>query len=113
MQSLQGSVEYLLRLDRLDPTGPIVGAFLDSEFGETETSLAAGEPVFLYTDGLTEAQRGHDMYGEGRLFTLLAKMGHVSTGDMIGRVLGEVMKFAGSDLRDDLAMLVFKWVPDE
>jgi serine phosphatase RsbU (regulator of sigma subunit) len=64
--------------------------------------------LFLYTDGLTEARSGGELFGEERLFQLLACRGGESSGDIARRVLEEVLRFAGGRLNDDLAVLDVK-----
>lgn len=100
-------------VDRLGSTGPLLGAFMDSEFTEEEIVLDADELLFLYTDGLTEARSGHGLYGEERLFDLLSSVKTRSTRDVVARVVREVMKFSKNMLSDDLAILAVKRLPHE
>ena len=58
----------------LPRTGPPAGAFEGVQFGLAEARLGRGELLFLYSDGLTEARRGDEFYGEERLFALLSKV---------------------------------------
>jgi GAF domain-containing protein len=88
----------------LSRTGPPAGAFEDVQFGLSEARLGLGELLFLYSDGLTEARRGDDLYGEERLLALLSRVGG-SPHDILRRVLDDVMLFSGGDLRDDMAVL--------
>jgi len=55
-------------LSRLSATGPILGAFDNAEFGQSDACLETDELLFLYTDGLTEARRDRDQYGQERVF---------------------------------------------
>ena len=45
--------------------GPPLGTFL-GEYGIAELQLDPGDYLILYTDGITEARRGGDMFGESR-----------------------------------------------
>lgn len=90
---------------RLPTTGPLLGAFADSIFDEAETRLDLDELLLLYTDGLTEARRGGEFYGEKRLFDLLAWTTDRSAGALVSSVIADVMSYTGNHLRDDLAML--------
>ena len=58
----------------LSRTGPPAGAFKGVQFGLAETRLGFGDLLFLYSDGLTEARRGAEFYGEERLFALLSSV---------------------------------------
>ena len=60
---------------RLSVTGPLLGAFGDVEFDQAEVRLDLDEILFLYTDGLTEARRDHELFGEERLFAFLGSTG--------------------------------------
>ena len=93
---------------RLAVTDPILGAFAAVEYGETEAQLDIGELLFLYTDGLTEARRGAEMYGEERLFTLLAGPIPESAQEVVAVVMDDVLAFASGHLRDDLAILAVR-----
>ena len=88
----------------LPRTGPPAGAFKDVQFGLAEARLGIGELLFLYSDGLTEARRGAELYGEERLFALLSKVDR-SPQIVLRRVVDDVMAFSGGKLRDDMAML--------
>jgi serine phosphatase RsbU (regulator of sigma subunit) len=92
-------------------TGPIVGGFADMEFGESEAHLGSGDLLFLYTDGLTEARRDGEFYGEKRLFGFLSA-GRASNGelagDVVSDVVGDVISFSRGSLRDDMAILAIE-----
>jgi len=87
--------------------GTIVGAFAGMEYGQSEAYLGVGDLLFLYTDGLTEARRNGELYGEQRLFEFLAS-NHGSTRDVVSDVVGDVVSFSQGMLRDDLAILAIK-----
>ncbi|MBK80718.1 MAG: hypothetical protein CMQ43_07385 [Gammaproteobacteria bacterium] len=46
------------RVELLPHTGPALGLYGEAEFGEHVLTLAPGDRVLLYTDGLLDAQRG-------------------------------------------------------
>ena len=89
-------------------TDPILGAFASVDFGESEEHLDAGEMLFLYTDGLTEARRGSELYGEERLFALLGKSTREPAQEVVAEVMDDVLRFASGNLRDDLAILAVR-----
>src|SRR3712207_1993981 len=66
--------------------------------------LAPGDRLLLYTDGVTEARRGRQEYGEGRL---LARAGGAPTGaePLVAAVLEDVLEFQSGVPRDDVALL--------
>ncbi len=72
--------------EELDQTGIILSPALEGEWEVRERKLAPGSRVFLYTDGITEAEGATGEFGEGRL----ARM--VSTSSAGGQeLLAEVL----------------------
>jgi serine phosphatase RsbU (regulator of sigma subunit) len=100
-------------ISKLSATGPLLGAFAASAFDQAETRLEPDELLFLYTDGLTEARREGQLYGEDRLFTFLLSKGTAPSSDVVQTVIDEVMSFSGKRLRDDLALLAVRRVEPE
>jgi GAF domain-containing protein len=98
---------------KLPVSDPILGAFADVEFGETDARLEAGELLFLYTDGLTEARRGAELYGEERLLALLGSTTRGPARELVAEVMADVMSFAAGHLRDDLAILAVRLQPTD
>ena len=47
--------------------GTVLGAWTDADFPRVTTTLAAGELLVLYTDGVTDAVGESERYGEERL----------------------------------------------
>lgn len=95
---------------KLPASAPIVGAFSQVVFDESEACLDWDEFLFLYTDGLTEAWQDSDLYGEERLFELLSASKRGSAQDIVAEAMADVMQFAGNRLRDDLAVLAVRRV---
>jgi serine phosphatase RsbU (regulator of sigma subunit) len=92
----------------LPATSPLIGAFTDFSYANAETYLACGDLLFLYTDGLTEARRGQDMFGESRVFAMIGRLRVFAPGVVVGRVIDSAVAFAGGGLRDDLAVLALQ-----
>lgn len=88
--------------------GMIVGAFDDAHFTEVTVLLAADESLFLYTDGVTEAGRAGDFFGEHGLIEALAEP--TTTPDLVHRVLDRVLEFQERVPRDDIAILAIRAV---
>jgi sigma-B regulation protein RsbU (phosphoserine phosphatase) len=93
---------------RLKATGPLIGAFPAMEYADYEACLGLDELLFLYTDGLTEARRNGELYGEERLFVLLATTERRTSSEVVGALLADVTTFAGNRLKDDLAILAIR-----
>ena len=47
-------------------TGSLIGVLVDAEFDQVSVELLPGDVLILYTDGVTESRREHDLFGEER-----------------------------------------------
>jgi len=101
-----GQFEWLTAKD-----GPLVGPMPGIAFKETTTQLGPGDELFLYTDGVTEADnRRRELFGNDRLKTVLAKSRAVSVVDRLGEVMNAVRAFAGeAPQADDITMLGLRY----
>ncbi len=84
------------------------------EFEAQETVIAPGTLIFLYTDGLTEAEeKDHQLFGESRIFKVAEQMlgeQDVSPAQLIEQMTNAVHHFVGdAEQSDDLTMLAIKW----
>lgn len=84
---------------------PILGAYADLEYVDRATCLTNGDTLLLYTDGLTEARREREQFGEQRLISLVDRLGDVDPRDLPELVFEEVFSHACGDLHDDMAIL--------
>ncbi len=98
--------------DQLDAEGLILGVRKEVHFEEKQLQLQKGDILLLYTDGVTEAQNAAgELFGSGRLCTILQRNRALGPREIIDTVLREVSAFAGtSTLPDDVAMIVLKVV---
>lgn len=97
----------------LEPNSPLLGAFPDLPYVDTDMRMDAGETLFLYTDGLIEARANDELYGEERLLEALQRRIQCEPEEMIEAVLTDLMQFTGGTLSDDLAILSVRLVPEE
>jgi sigma-B regulation protein RsbU (phosphoserine phosphatase) len=95
--------------DRTAPPVGLVGAKdFDRKAGETAFSLAKGDMLFTYTDGVTEA-----MSSGGEQFSLARVQASLLTGGRAGAVVGRILEAvrahaAGAEQSDDITMLAVK-----
>ena len=87
-----------------------IGAMPDWTFTMQETSLAPGSTLFLYTDGLDEAEdAGHNMFGKKRVMEVIKTAG-TQPRALIRRMTQAVADFTGdTEQSDDLTMLALQW----
>ena len=84
-------------------------------YAERSIRLAPGDSLFLYTDGVSEAQnpRG-EQYGEIRLMRTCADARGLSPRKLIASVSLSTRTFAeGADPNDDVTMLALTYKRDE
>ena len=103
--------------------GPGKAAFLDvvpnlplgvmsgMRYQDQETDLSSGEGLFLYTDGLTEAENAdHLLFGEARLLQNAVRFGGEKADAIVKSMAAEVKSHIhGSDPSDDLTMLAVRF----
>jgi sigma-B regulation protein RsbU (phosphoserine phosphatase) len=92
---------------KLADGGPVLGEFPDWSAAQGQITLAPGDRLAFYTDGITEAEDadGHE-FGEARLVDLLAKYRGAGAGELHARLLAEAVRFAGGTFTDDATLLV-------
>jgi phosphoserine phosphatase RsbU/P len=85
-----------------------LGLFDQPDLEDTRLSLTQGDALLLYTDGVTEARRGREQYGEERLRDLFADAGRLSPHDLVSAVEEAVLAFTGGPQTDDIAVLALR-----
>lgn len=91
--------------------GTLVGAFSDATFTSETATLAGGDTMLLYTDGVTEARVGRELFGEERLRSLLASCVGLDAAGVVERVERAVLN-AQPRPRDDIALLALRVPPE-
>lgn len=94
-----------------------VGVMPDWQFSEQEAEIYKGTTIFLYTDGLTEAENiDHDQFGTQRLHQeaqTASEDGKMSPCSIIGHMTNAVHAFVGdAEQSDDLTMMAIHYTPD-
>jgi len=93
----------------LASTGMPLGLLpLDVPYGETTRTLAAGDWLVLYSDGVTDAENEHgEEFGEARLLETLRNMASLPAVALIDGVFDAIDSFAGGAPQfDDITLLV-------
>ncbi|MBR0174773.1 MAG: SpoIIE family protein phosphatase [Bacteroidales bacterium] len=88
------------------PNAPI-GVLPGLEFRGEEIESIKGRPLFVYTDGLNEAENpAHEQYGDDRLLSFLRNCSFESTRQVIEGITADVEKHRdGAEPNDDLTMM--------
>jgi len=84
---------------------PPLGVFPDWSCSSESLKVETGDILLFYTDGLTEARRDGEMFGEDRLIAALKSTVHLPLEQLPQALLDEVLVFTGGRLQDDVAVL--------
>jgi phosphoserine phosphatase RsbU/P len=92
------------------PKGIILGVRPDALYATGRLSLAPGDCVYLFTDGVTEAANAQDdLFSEQRLEAVLRAGAGFSTADIVKSVAEAIRDFVGTALpSDDITMLAVR-----
>ena len=99
--------------DELEPTGPVIGAFSDSTFKVRQTTLAPGETIFAFTDGVTDARDSMgNFFTRERLLDLLRRLADMPARDLLDKINADVRSYT-ADARqfDDTTMIAIRRLP--
>lgn len=99
----------------LQPWDPICGAFSDAVYTTGTRQLQAGDKIVLYTDGVTEARRNHELFGERRLAQVVDSLCDNDVADIPEDLLATVEAFSDGNLSDDVVIVCLSLVeePDQ
>ena len=91
-------------IERLGDGSAPLGVRAEVTWKPGEARLEAGDMLLLYTDGIVEARRGKEFFGDERLEKLL-KRKRLSVDRLPGLILDQVLAFSEGKLTDDIAVL--------
>jgi sigma-B regulation protein RsbU (phosphoserine phosphatase) len=77
---------------------------------EAEVPLEAGDVFLFFTDGLSEAMNDRsELFGEGRLRSVLERSDTLGSEEVKERILGEIRGFVGGAAQhDDMTLVILK-----
>jgi len=103
---LSGEVSYLTK-----KSGLVLAGMEEVPYREHTLTLQKGDIVYLYTDGVTEAENAaKELYGEERLLRCFEQIKNSAPEKVIETIKQSVEVFVnGADQFDDMTMLCFKW----
>jgi serine phosphatase RsbU (regulator of sigma subunit) len=97
------------RFEEITAGGVLLGVSPDAIYPDVCVELGPGDVAVLYTDGLTEAQRGDELFGEDRLRDVLDECAGRRAADILDRLPIAVRKFADRPL-DDVTVVVLRQI---
>ena len=92
----------------LAATGPLVMLERNSSYFSREIPLMRGDLALLYTDGLIEARRGGEVFGEEGVANLLRREPLLDPGRLCLNLLDGARDFSDTPLGDDVAILAVR-----
>jgi sigma-B regulation protein RsbU (phosphoserine phosphatase) len=82
----------------------MLGWFTGAQYPSTEFELRPGDALLLYTDGITDARRFGQRFGEGRLTAALADRNRNDARSLVAWVQSLIRHF-DDDADDDVAVV--------
>lgn len=91
--------------DMLESIDPICGAFESASFTTRRARLGPEDRLVLYTDGVTEARRGAEQFGELRIAQVVETLLDCRVEEVPAELLATVEAFTNGDVRDDIVIV--------
>jgi sigma-B regulation protein RsbU (phosphoserine phosphatase) len=103
----QDNVDFL----KVIPNIPL-GIAEEFHYEEQETQISHGASIFLYTDGLNEAENcQHEQLGDERILAVAKKLFDLSPQEQINMMTNAITEHVnGAEQSDDLTMLSIKYM---
>lgn len=97
-------------ISQIDSTSVPLGMFSSGGFPSRRASLAPGEALFLFTDGLTESHStSGEEFGLKRVSELARRCSSLPPSELLAECLAHVRDFSrGASPQDDLTLLVLR-----
>jgi sigma-B regulation protein RsbU (phosphoserine phosphatase) len=87
--------------------GTLLGVLREPTFANTDVPLRSGDRVVLFTDGVTEARRDREFFGDSRLREAIGRHDEPAAVTA-GRILQSVLDFQRGNPRDDIVVMVLR-----
>jgi sigma-B regulation protein RsbU (phosphoserine phosphatase) len=95
------------RVEMLVPGGTVLGVFAESAYDQGACTIARGDRLVLYTDGITEGRNtAGEEFGEDRLSASAVAHRALDGQAMLAAMLGDVEAFNGGAYEDDATLIV-------
>ncbi len=97
-------------VERLDVGGLPLGIMAESTYQSATVTLNAGDWLFIFTDGLVEAENSRaEEYGEARLFSVIGNPAGLSPAELLKRMMADLDLFVGNTPQhDDVTCMLLK-----
>ncbi len=97
----------------LDVAGPLLGAFSELDLEESTISMAPGDLVLMYTDGVTDMQAPDgERFGDARLIAAVETVRSGTAAEMVASIVEACRRFQdGVAAADDVAIVAIRREP--
>jgi len=93
----------------LEASGTMIGAFNLNTWSEARTGLNPGDLLFVFSDGVTEAERDDEQYSEERMEKTVCREAGKHPEDLVKALMADIENFLQDAPRtDDITMLAVK-----
>lgn len=94
---------------QVESMGFPLGMFLEGEFPVSRLKLEAGDTLFIYSDGLSEADAAGEEYGVERIHRFVQQQNGRQAAELIAACLEDLQTFTGGvPQSDDLTLLAIQ-----
>jgi serine phosphatase RsbU (regulator of sigma subunit)/predicted enzyme related to lactoylglutathione lyase len=99
-------------VEKLESANTVIGLFDSWECSLSETAMASGDILVLYTDGVTEAMDdSEEEFGEARLIDTIRENRSLSAQLLAEAIAAQVVRFGHDKRYDDITVVVAKATP--
>ena len=100
--------EQAVAVELNEALGPLIGPFVTAQFQAFLAFLAAGDRLFLFSDGLVEQKNPlQEQYGTKRLLAQIELSGTLRIAEARERILSDLEAFKGTEsFTDDITLVV-------
>ncbi len=93
----------------LQASGTMIGAFDINTWSEAKTTINFGDLLFVFSDGVTEAERDNQQYSEERMEAAVCREAGKEPAELVRSLMDDIEKFLQDAPRtDDITMLAVK-----
>jgi phosphoserine phosphatase RsbU/P len=94
-------------IERLGPTGSVIGLFDVWDCTTAETTLGAGDTLVVFSDGATDAvDAAGEEFGDERLTGVVERHAAAGATGLLDAIVSAVIDYGGTQQFDDLTLLV-------
>ena len=100
------------RVESVGSPGTLLGLLPDPSVADHGTELEPGDALVLYTDGVTEARRDREVFGDANLTQVLGSLAGRPADGIAAGIEQAVVDWQPEHRSDDLAVLVVRARPE-